>query len=69
MAFAMAGVPTLMPAEKFAATLNVGTFLGQNGFAINTAMRVTDGVQFTAGIGYGANERIAGGRAGLRFGW
>jgi autotransporter adhesin len=69
MAFAMAGVPTLMPTEKFAAALNYGTFLGQSGFALNAAARVTDQVQVTAGLGYGANERIAGGRLGLRVGW
>jgi hypothetical protein len=69
MAFAMAGVPTLLPSEKFAATINYGTFQGAHGFAINTATRLTDNVQLTAGFGYGADERIAGGRAGMRVGW
>ena len=69
MAFAMAGVPTLLPTERFAATLNYGTFLGENGFAINAATRLADNVQLTGGFGYGADERIAGGRVGLRIGW
>lgn len=69
MAFAMAGVPTLMPNESFAATVNWGTFEGRNGLALNAAMRLHSNVQLNAGIGYGSNERIAGGRAGLRFGW
>jgi hypothetical protein len=69
MAFAMAGVPTLLPNEKFAATINYGAFQGAHGFAINTAARLTDNMQLTAGFGYGANERIAGGRVGMRVGW
>lgn len=69
MAFAMAGVPTLMPNERFAATFNYGTYLGQNGFAINTATRLSDNLQLTGGIGYGSNERTLGGRVGLRMGW
>ena len=63
------GVPTLLPTERFAATLNYGNFLGQNGFALNTALRLADNVQLTGGIGYGADEHIAGGRVGLRVGW
>jgi hypothetical protein len=69
MAFAMAGVPTLLPNEKFAATINYGTFQGAHGFAINTAARLTDNMQLTAGFGYGADERLAGGRVGMRVGW
>jgi hypothetical protein len=66
---AMAGVPTLMPNEKVAVTMNWGTFQSSNGLALNAAMRIVDNVQFNAGIGYGPDEKIAGGRAGLRFGW
>jgi autotransporter adhesin len=69
MAFAMGGVPTLLPHEKVAATLNYGTFQGQSGFAINAAYRLNRDLQLTAGIGYGANENIAGGRVGLRMAW
>jgi len=69
MAFAMAGVPTLLPNENFAATINYGTFQGAHGFAINTAARLTHNMQLTAGFGYGADERIAGGRLGMRVGW
>jgi trimeric autotransporter adhesin len=69
MAFAMAGVPTLMPNEKFAITTNWGTFQGANGLALNAAVKITDNMQLNGGIGYGPDQRIAGGRAGLRFGW
>jgi hypothetical protein len=69
MAFAMAGVPTLLPHEKLAVTMNYGTFEGTNGLALNAAVRLTESMQFTGGIGYGANEHIAGGRVGLRIGW
>jgi hypothetical protein len=69
MAFAMAGVPNLMPHEKFAIAVNYGTFQGRHGVAFNSALKLHDNVQFTAGVGYGANERLVGGRAGLRFGW
>jgi hypothetical protein len=69
MAFAMAGTPGLMPHEKFAISMNYGTFEGRHGVAFNTALRLHDNVQFTAGVGYGVNDRLVGGRAGLRFGW
>jgi len=69
MAFAMAGAPTLMPNEKFAVTLNYGTFQGAHGIALGGAMRITDHLQANGGIAYGPNGNIAGGRAGLRVGW
>ena len=69
MAFAMAGVPTLLPHEKMAATLNMGTYQGSQGFAINAAWRVAENVQINGGIGYGSDQNIVGGRAGLRVGW
>jgi trimeric autotransporter adhesin len=69
MAFAMAGVPTLMPNEKFAATMNYGTFEGASGLAINAAYRLGGNVQINGGVGYGPDQHIAGGRVGLRLGW
>ena len=54
MAFAMAGVPTLLPSEKIAMAMNWGTFQGSNGLALNAAVRVSNNVQFNAGVGYGA---------------
>jgi hypothetical protein len=69
MAFAMAGVPTLLPAEKFAATMNWGTFQGGNGVAINGAFRVSNNMQLAGGVAYGVEGNIAGGRVGLRVGW
>lgn len=69
MAFAMAGVPSLMPDEKFAMTMNWGNFQSANGLALNAAARVSNNVQVNAGVGYGANQSLVGGRVGLRLGW
>jgi hypothetical protein len=69
MAFAMAGVPTLLPGEKVAMTINYGTFEGASGLALNAAFRLTSNMQLTGGIGYGPDENIAGGRVGLRVAW
>ena len=69
MAFAMAGVPTVLPNERFAIAGNWGTFEGANGLALNAAARITDNVQFNGGVAYGPNEKIAGGRLGVRVGW
>lgn len=69
MAFAMAGVPSLLPDETFAMAANYGTFLGTNGVALNAAYRLGRGLQVNGGIAYGVDERIAGGRLGIRMGW
>jgi hypothetical protein len=69
MAFAMAGVPTLLPSESFVVTMNWGHFQSANGLALNAAVRLAPNVQLNGGIGYGANENLAGGRVGLRVGW
>ena len=69
MAFAMADVPTLMPGETLAMTMNYGTFEGTSGLALNAAFRLSDALQVTGGIGYGVDEQIAGGRVGLRMAW
>ena len=69
MAFAMAGVPTLMPNETFAMTMNWGNFQSANGVALNAALRLHNNVQLNGGVGYGANQNLVGGRVGLRVGW
>jgi len=69
MAFAMAGVPTVLPNERVAFTMNYGNFQGQNGMAINGAVRLDNNFQLTGGVGYAANQNIVGARAGLRVGW
>jgi hypothetical protein len=69
MAFAMAGVPSLMPNESFAITMNWGNFQSANGLALNAAVRLDNHVQLNGGVGYGANQNLVGGRVGLRFGW
>ena len=69
MAFAMAGVPTLLPNEKFAATMNWGTFQGGNGARDQRRIPVSNNVQLEGGVAYGPEGNIAGGRVGLRVGW
>jgi hypothetical protein len=69
MAFAMAGVPTVLPNERVAFTMNYGNFQGQNGLALNGAVRLSDNLQFTGGVGYSTNQNLVGARAGLRVGW
>jgi autotransporter adhesin len=69
MAIAMGGAPGLAAHEKFAVTMNWGTFEGANGTAINAALRLADNIQLNAGFGYGPDEKIAAGRAGVRFAW
>jgi hypothetical protein len=69
MAMAAAGVPTLVPGEKFAMIGNWGTFEGQNGMALNGAVRLSANMQLNGGVAYGVNEDIAGGRVGVRYGW
>ena len=69
MAFAMAGAPAVLPSEKFVFTANWGTFQGENGAALSAAFRIYQNVQLNASFGYGFRENMAGGRAGLRFGF
>ena len=69
MAFAMAGVPELSPGERFALMGNWGTFQGENGLAMNAAMRLATNVQLNGGVAWGLNEDVAGGRVGVRVGW
>jgi len=69
MAFAMAGVPTVLPNEKFVFTANWGTFQGENGAALSAAFRIYRNVQLNGSFAYGFRENMAGGRAGLRFGF
>ena len=49
MAFAMAGVPTLLQSETFAMSGNWGTFEGENGLAMNAAVRLAKNVQLNGG--------------------
>ncbi len=69
MAFAIAGVPWLMPEERFAVSANWGGFQGTSGLALNAALRIGANVQANGGIAYGANGGGTGGRVGLRIGW
>jgi len=50
-------------------TMNYGTFERANGLAFNAALRLNRNMQFNGGIGYGPDEKVAGGRVGLRVGW
>jgi hypothetical protein len=69
MAFAMAGVPTVLPNEKFVLSANWGTFQGENGAALSGAVRIYKNVQLNGSFAYGFRENMAGGHAGLRFGF
>src|SRR5262249_41660455 len=69
MAFAMGGTPWLLPTERFAVSMDWGTFQGTNAVAINGAFRLGTNGQANCGLAYGANGGGAGGRAGVRVGW
>jgi hypothetical protein len=69
MAFAMAGVPTVLPNEKFVISANWGTFQGENGAALSGAVRIYHNIQLQGSFAYGFRENMAGGHAGLRFGF
>jgi hypothetical protein len=69
MAFAMAGTPTVLPNERVAFSFNWGNFQGQNGLALAGAVKLHEHIQLTGGIGYGTNQNLVGGRAGIRVGW
>ena len=69
MGFAMAGVPTLLSTEKVALSVNWGTFQGENGGALSGAVRIYHNVQLQGSFAYGFRENMAGGHAGLRFGF
>jgi hypothetical protein len=69
MAFAMGGTPWLLPTERFAVSMDWGTFQGTNALALNAALRLGTNVQANGGLAYGANGGGAGGRAGVRVGW
>jgi hypothetical protein len=45
---------------------NWGTYEGQNGLAVNAAVRLASSVQLNGGIAWGLNENLAGGRVGVR---
>ena len=44
-------------------------FEGANGVALNAAVRLDNHVQINGGFAYGPDQRIGGGRVGLRVGW
>src|SRR5262249_52809195 len=69
MGFAMAGVPSLLANEKFALSTSWGTFQGENGAALSGAFRIYRNVQLQGSFAYGFRENMAGGHAGLRFGF
>src|SRR5215510_35118 len=69
MAFAMAGTPWLLPTERFAVSVDWGTFQGTNALALTAAYRLGTNVQANGGVAYGANGGGVGGRAGVRVGW
>jgi len=62
-------VPTLLQSESFATSGNWGTFEGENGLAMNAALRLPTNVQLNGVVAWGLGEDIAGGRVGVRVGW
>jgi hypothetical protein len=62
-------VPTVLPNERFAVTGNWGTYRGQNGLAIDGAVRLSTNIQLNGAVAWGVEEDEAAGRAGVRFGW
>jgi trimeric autotransporter adhesin len=69
MAFALAGVPTLLPGKKFALSANWGTFDNENGAALSGALRMYHDMQINASFAYGFRENVPGGRVGLSYQW
>jgi hypothetical protein len=69
MAFAMAGVPTVLPHEKFVLTANWGNFEGENGFSALGAMRLGPNLQLNGGVAAGTSGNTFGSRVGVRVGW
>ena len=69
MAIALSGVGDLSIDEHFAASVNWGTFQGQNSLAAGVAIRAADHVSFNAGISGDLSGGNVGGRAGVRFAW
>jgi hypothetical protein len=69
MSLAMDGTGALAPEEKFAASMNWGTFGGQNGVAGSVAVRAADHLTFDGGIGTGLHGGLVGARAGVRIAW
>ena len=67
MAFALAGVPVVLPDEKFVLSTNWGTFQGENGAAMSAAFRLFRNLQLHGGFAYGFRENIAGGQVGVRL--
>ena len=65
----LAGVPALLPTEKFALSVNWGTFEGENGAALSGAVRIYKNVQLQGSFAYGFRANMPGGHAGLRFGF
>ena len=63
------GTPWLLPTERFAVSMDWGTFQGTNALALTAAVRLGTNVQANGGLAYGANGGGASGRAGVRVGW
>ncbi len=70
MAIALGGAGSIVPEGKdFAASMNWGTFNGQNAMGFSGVGRVNENVFLNAGIGTGLNQGTVGGRAGVTFAW
>ena len=68
MAMAMGG-GGLSEHKKYALGVNYGTFAGQNAFAVQSALRLTDNLVASGAVGYGVDRGQVGGRLGLQVSW
>jgi len=55
--------------KKFALSMNVGTYSGQNGGAFSALYRISDNVVLDAGVGFGFAQGGVGGRGGMTVAW
>lgn len=69
MAFAMAGVPTVLPHEVVAFTVNWGNFEGENAFSAAGALRLGTNLQLNGGVAAGTGGNTFGSRVGVRVGF
>ncbi len=70
MAIALGGSGAILPDDKdFAASLNYGTFDGQNAMSFSGVGRLSENIFLNAGVGTGLNQGTVGGRAGVTFAW
>ena len=70
IAAAMAMGGTQLPANaKFAVSLDVSTYRGEQGFSAGFALRAPDNITISGGLAGSTVKDSAGGRVGMTFAW